>query len=51
MCLVSVLFLLLFFFLFPSISVDVGATTGVFSLFSNGFLLCGHGLGFLDRLM
>ena len=46
-CLVSVSLLLHFLFLFiPSISIDVVATTGVFLLFSNGFLLCDHGLDF-----
>ena len=46
-CLFSVSLLLPFsFFLFPSISIDVGATTGVFLLFPNGFLLCDHGLDF-----
>ena len=30
-------FLLFLFLLFPSISTDVGATYGVFSLFPNGF--------------
>ena len=34
----------LYFLLYPSLSIDVGATTGVFSLFSNRFLLCDHGL-------
>ena len=34
------------FLLFPSISIDVGATNGVFLKFPNGFLLCGHGLDF-----
>ena len=29
---------------FLSISIDVGATTGVFLVFPNGFLLCDHGL-------
>ena len=33
--------------LFPSTSIDVGATNGVFLLFPNGFLLCDHGLDFL----
>ena len=37
--------------LFPSISIDVGATNGVTLLFPNGFLLCDHGLDFLDRLL
>ena len=48
-------FLFLFCFIlilvFPSISIAVGATTGVVLLFPNGFLLCDHGLDFLDRLM
>ena len=35
-----------FFRVYLSIDDDVGATTGVFSLFSNGFLLCDHGLDF-----
>ena len=39
------------FLLFRSIYLDVGATTGVFLLFPNGFLLCDHGLDFWDRLM
>ena len=34
------------FLLFPGISIDVGATNGVFLLFPNGFLLCDHGLEF-----
>ena len=34
------------FLLFPSISIDAGATTGVFLLFPNGFLLGDHGLDF-----
>ena len=35
------------FLLFPGISIDVGATNGVFLLFPNGlFLLCDHGLDF-----
>ena len=38
----------LFYFcslLFPSISIGhMGATTGVFLLFPNGFLLCDHGV-------
>ena len=38
--------LLDFFLFFPSISIDVGATTGVFLWFPNGFLLCDHGLDF-----
>ena len=45
------LFCFILFLLFPSISIDVGATTGVFLLFPNGFLLCDHGLDFSDRLM
>ena len=51
-CLFSVSLLLHFYFLlFPSISINVGATNGVFLKFPNGFLLCGHGLDFWDRLM
>ena len=46
------LFLLPFYLLlYPSISIDVGATTGVFLLFPNEFLLCNHGLDFCDTLM
>ena len=46
-CFVSVsLFASFLFLLLPSISIDVGATTGVFTLFSTGFLLCDHGLDF-----
>ena len=44
-CLVSVsLFTSFYFCFFPSISIDVGAATGVFSLFSNGFLLFDHAM-------
>jgi len=32
------------FLLFPGISIDVGATNGVFLLYPKGFLLCDHGL-------
>ena len=42
--------LFIFIFAFPSISIDVGATNGVYLLFPNGFLLCDHGLDFLDKL-
>ena len=47
-CLFSVSHLLhLYFLLFPSISIDVGATYGVFlACFQIGFLLCDHGLDF-----
>ena len=46
------LFASFLFLLFPSISIDAGGTTtGVFLLIPNGFLLCDHGLDFLDRLM
>ena len=39
-----------YFLLFRSISIDVGATNGVFLKFLNGFLLCGHGLDFFIGL-
>ena len=45
-CLVSVSLLLHFIFAFPSISIDVGASIGVFHFFRNGFLLRDHGLDF-----
>ena len=46
MCLVSVSLLFHFYFCFFR---DEGATAGIFILVPNGFLLCDHGLDFLDR--
>ena len=50
-CLVSGFLLLHFILFFPSISMDVGATTGIFRSFPNEFLLCDYGPNFLYRLV